>query len=235
MLKFKLLYFKSLLDIAFIKFFDEYNDLFKNVDGIYILAKDINIAKLVKIFKNYISSVLISETDKFDILQPTYYLIIGGCMPKNNLLLQYKDDKYFPKKLDKLIQSDFDVKYILKEKDIKLDMIRFNNVCINVFNEFFKSKQIVLSKNIDASNIIFIQHKNLDCYILFKLIKHILGRNNCINFFEERFKDIKSPIIAINDLIDKYVNKNLLNKSQQLKTIENEIKQYISQKISLKF
>lgn len=221
--KFKLLYFKSLLDIAFIRFFDDYNDQFQNINGQYILSKDLSIFKLIKIFKKYITDILLEITEQYDILHPTYYLIIGGCMPKNNILLSYKDSKYFPKKLDKFIQSDYNVKYLLKEKDIKIDIIRFNNVCLDVFDSFFSKKQLDTAHK----NIIFIQHKYLDCYVLFKVIKKILGRSNCINFFEEKFKDIHSPLIAINDLIDRYINKSLLNKSQQLTKILNEIKQYI--------
>ena len=36
--KFHLLYFKHLLDIAIINFFDTYNDCFKNIDGKYVLS-----------------------------------------------------------------------------------------------------------------------------------------------------------------------------------------------------
>lgn len=222
--EFKLLYFKSLLDVAFIRFFDEYNDCFQNINGQYVLSKDLSVYKLVKLFKKYILEVLLENTKPFDILHPTYYLIIGGCMPKNNLLLEFKDNKYFPKKLDKFIHSDYNIKYLLKEKDIKIDLIRFNNACLDVFDSFFNNK--ILDES--HKNIIFVQHNQLDCYVLFKVLKKILGRNCCFNFFEEKFKDIKSPLVAINDLIDKYINKRLLNKSQKLTDILAEIKQYIS-------
>jgi hypothetical protein len=53
-LKFKLLYFKNLLDIAFLKFFQDFNHCFTKDNDIYIFSADFSSFKLVKYFKNII-------------------------------------------------------------------------------------------------------------------------------------------------------------------------------------
>lgn len=229
---FKLLYFKNLLDIAFVQFFDKYNNYFQKIDGNYVFSAECDAQKLASILKKTIVETLLKTTVKYDRLKPTYYLIIGSCMPKDNMLLKFKDMQYFPQKLDKVLQSSVQLKYLLKEKDIKIDPVLMNNACIMIFNEFFTKKEVKLKKE-TYKNIIFVQHKNLDCYSIFKLIKHIFGRNNCINMREEMFKDIKTPIVAINDLIDKYVNKTCMNISGEFKLAGKELAQYITEKISL--
>ena len=47
---------------------------------------------------------------------------------------------------------------------------------------------------------------------MFKTIKAIYGKSNCINVWKDRMQQIDSPIVAVNDLIDKYIrNKAMLN------------------------
>ena len=120
---------------------------------------------------------------------------------------------------------------MLKEHDIKIDRLLMNNACIMLFNEFFSKNEVKLKKE-TYKNIMFIQHKNLDCYSVFKLVKHAFGRSNCINMHEELFKDCKSPIVAVNDLIDKYVNKTCMNISAEFKLAGKELVQYINERIS---
>lgn len=111
---------------------------------------------------------------------------------------------------------------MLKEQDIKIDRVLMNNACIMLFNEFFGKKEVKLKKDI-YKNIIFVQHKHLDCYSVFKLVKHAFGRSNCVNMHEALFKDCKSPIVAVNDLIDKYVNKTCMNISGEFKLAGKEL------------
>ena len=228
---FNLLYFKNLLDIAFLQFFDKYNDLFQKIDDCYVFSADWDAQKLAGVLKKTIVDVLRKHVVKYDRLKPTYYLIIGACMPKDNMLLKYKDMQYFPQKLDKLVNSSTQLKYVLKEQDIKIDRVLMNNACIMLFNEFFGKKEVKLKKDV-YKNIIFVQHKHLDCYSVFKLVKHAFGRSNCVNMHEALFKDCKSPIVAVNDLIDKYVNKTCMNISGEFKLAGKELVQYINERIS---
>lgn len=220
-----LLYFKNMLDVAFIEFFDEYNDFFeKNDNGQYVLLKALDEGSLEKFFIKSIEKQLKDIVIPYDIINaPNSYFIIGSCNPRDNFLLRFRDNKYFPRKLnDMIFKSKFQLKYLLRENDIKIDMVKFNQACIGAFNHFFQNKS-------KFNNVIFISHKSLDCYSMFKALKFIIGRSNCINLYEQKFKDVKSPIIALNDLIDKYVhNKQEANKDIKFKRIINELKQFVS-------
>lgn len=141
-------------------------------------------------------------------------------------MLKLKNKSYFPAKLDKLVNSDLQIKYIIKEKDIRIDFAKFNKICLEVFEQFFTNK--LRLKNLD--NLLFLQHKNLDCYSLFKAIKYSYGKSACINLHKEMYSNVKPPIIAINDLICQYSHKNELQKLKEFKQATNEVKQFIDRK-----
>lgn len=233
MKEFNLLYFKNLLDIALSKFFDLYGRSFAKIDGKYVLAKAMNKGKLQQIIRELIVVELKKHIVEYDILKPRYFIIIGACMPKDNLMLKFKDGKYFPSKLQKLIDSDYQIKYVLKEKDIQFDLVTFNQICIEIFNDFFVKNKVdrILGKNY-VKNVIFVTHKNMDCYMIFKTLKAILGKANCKNMYLEKFKDINIPIVAVNDMIEKYVhNKSGINNDNDFKFAMNEIKEFITAKV----
>ena len=232
--KFHLLYFKSLLDIAFSKFFEIYGDDFIKQDNRYVLAKSFTTKQLAKIFENTVANELKKVIVPYSAASPAYFVIIGSCMPKDNILLKFNDLNSFPVKLSKLISSDYGIKYVLKEKDIVIDSIKFNDACLMTFNKFFSKDIIAKHFGKDCEkNVMFIAHKMADCYVMFKLLKSIFGKANCINMKTEKFADIASPIVAINDLIDKYSQFSKLNKSAELKLMQDEILTYIQSKTGL--
>lgn len=234
--KFNLLYFKNVLDAVFIRFFDLYNDSFIAQDGVYIMKDTMSCAKVAKVFKALAVDELKKHLVKYDILDPNYFIIIGACMPQDNILLKLKGKSYFPEKLVKAIDGDFQVKYVLKEKDIKIDRVLFNQACIKVFNGFFTGKdQAERHFGPEFTNVCFVQHKRLDCYSLFKAIKWIYGKANCRNLYVEEFKDKRSPLIAVNDLIDRYVHdKSSLNADPEFKAAVAEVEQFLVQRFGFK-
>lgn len=234
-MQFKLIYFKELINFAMLQFFIDYNDSFINQNNQYIFSKNITNAKLISYFKKTIKTELLNIIQPYDLFSPVYYLIIGGCFPSENILLQYKHLNYFPEKLNKLLNSNIQIKYLLNEKDIKIDIIKFNEIFMFIFNELFSDKQKLLKYlGKKYSNVFFIQHSRLDCYLLFKTIKFILGSKNCINLYKEKFKNNKQCIIAINDKIQYYIhNKSLLNSNLEYKNIVLELKQYLFEILNL--
>jgi hypothetical protein len=96
--KYNLLYYKALIDKCFVTFFSEHNDVFTNVDGIYIMADSFSKAKIKAEFKRYLQVELKQYVKPYSVLEPDYYMIIGACMPKDNLLLKFNNDK-LPEKL----------------------------------------------------------------------------------------------------------------------------------------
>ena len=81
--------------------------------------------------QDYIVDELKKHVKPVDVLKSDMYFIIGSCFPASNFLLKYKlSNVYFPAKLEKFIEDNSSIKYVLKEKDIKVDILAFNNaVC----------------------------------------------------------------------------------------------------------
>lgn len=232
--KINLLYYKNILDKCFIRFFSDFNDKFTKSGDDYIYTNNTSKTKLKRIFIQYVVSEIKQYIKPNSITNQNFYFIIGGCLPKNNILLEVSDS-YFPEKLKKIIYSDYQLKYILKEKDIKLDLILFNDIVDNIFLMLFKNRTSVIKYfGNDYSNLFFIRHDRLSCYSMFKTLKFIFGGGSCVNIYKDQFVGIKTPIIAINDLIDKYSNnKQKLNTLLEFKNILCEIKQFVN--VCLKF
>ncbi len=231
--KFNLLYYKNILDIAFQMFFDENNSKFKKQDGCYILASTMSISQLLSAFKRHVAAVIKQYAAPYTVDAPSYWLVIGACMPKDNILLKCKNGQYFPAKLQKLIDSPWQIKWLLKEKDIKIDIVKFNDACIQLFNKCFCSNAMVMKLlGKEWSNVHFIQHCQLDCYSMFKTVKALYGRSNCINVWKDKMQSVKQPLVAVNDLIDRYIhNKADLNKLPQFKIAVQEVKQFIDERV----
>jgi len=170
------------------------------------LAKHLSKSAIEKIFAKYLKEELTQLIKPYSLVDPNFYLIIGACIPKDNLLLDYKTSG-FSKRLEQVIAENASLKYILKEKDIKLDMPLFNSAVIELFNKLFRSqRQVEWLFGKKYKNIVFVCHSRLDCYSMFKVIKHIYGKSNCWNLHREKLYNAKSPLVAINDLIDRCIH-----------------------------
>src|SRR5574344_106970 len=220
-----LLYYKNVLDLAVIDFFSEYGSSFIKQDSSYVLAKKISKMKLEEFIESSIVRHIKETIKPYSLLDPEYYFIIGACMPRDNMMLKYKSS-YFPAKLDAAVKSKFQYKYLLKENDLKIDMLKMNEAAINVFDKMFESRaHLKHAFGKEYSSLFFIKHKKLDCYSMFKILKNIYGKDNCINLFESKIKSkSRQPLAAVNDL---YVHDKIkMCKSQEFKLAVEEIHQY---------
>lgn len=229
--KINLLYYKNILNNCFVKFFKDFNNDFSKEGDIYIYANTLPKPKLQEIFTTYIVDELKGYITTKSMIAPNYYFIIGGCYPAKNILLDVREDEYFPEKLTAFISSDYPVKYVLKEKDLRLDLVLFNDIVDKIFVMFFKSRpKIIKWFGKDYDNLFFIRHDRLSCYSVFKIIKFLLGKKNCVNLYKEKFIEAGSPLIAINDVIDKYsTSKSKVTRLPEFKNILSEIEQYINE------
>lgn len=228
-----MIYYKALLDLSFGEFFELFKDDFRIDNGMFVFSRSISKSEFKKIFVELVIKELKTFVRPFDLTAPDYYVIIGACNPKDNLLLKYKDDSYFPQKLQKLIDDDFSLKYLLKHKDVKIDLRQFNEVCVEIFNDFFKdSKKLARLLGNKHENVFCFMHSQLDCYSVFKSLKAIYGKKNCWNVYKERYSQMIPLLVAVNDLIDRYVkNKNEMCRSNEFKKIICEVKQFVDMKM----
>ena len=160
-------------------------------------------------------------------------IVIGSCYPKDNLLLEYKDTDYFPKKLEVLLHNRPALKWLMRETDIEIDIDLFNEVFMQIFNDRFNAMPKKRS-SMAIPHVIYVAHSRLDCYMLFKTIKWAYGSSNCRNVWKERFSSQRQNLVAVNDLISKYVHaKTRINRSRELKQYALEVKQYLDKVLCL--
>ncbi len=228
--KLRLLYYKNVLDLAVARFFGEFNDDFSKTNASrYVFSSDASRESLKKTFKRIIIEVIEELAEPWSIESPSWLVLLGGCYPKNNIILKHRDSKdYFPAKLEKTLKMKPAVKWILAEKDIDIDLELFNEIFNEVFSEL-ATKKIQLKPTL--KNVVCISHKSLDCYMLFKILKWIYGRSACNNVYESSgISKSNLPLIAINDLLSRYIhNKQAMNKSREFKKYALEVKQQIAE------
>ena len=221
------LYYKHILDKSFKRFFHEYNDKFVKSGEEYILTKQFVKSKIKKLFKSYIVEELKNHITKYSISSPDYYIIIGSCFPKDNILLKYKQDNYIPEKIFKIIDKEPLLKYYLKEHDIRVDIMMFNDVFEELFVYFSNQKNIKKEFGNDVRNLFMIDNDRLDCKMMYETIRHVFGKANVVNL--QKKNGIEDFVInSLNEKIDNYVHgKHSLIESNVLEMDKAEIRQNI--------
>lgn len=227
-----LIYYKNILDLVLEDFFDCYGNLFSKQDDKYVLGLSMSKAKLKDVLKRLIEHKI--DDVATELVGTNVLLVIGSCYPKDNMLLSLKDDHYFPKKLSVLIEKKRALKWVMAEPDIDIDIDLFNELCIDIFNDFFNRQESKRSSKAIKPKVVFVTHTNLDCYMMFKTIKWVYGNSNCKNVWKEMFINQRENFIALNDLISKYVrNKNRINRSLEFKRYALEVKEYLNSKLNI--
>ena len=231
-MKLNLIYYKNILDIALEMFVKKHEECFTKDGSAYVLGLSASKKSLQKDIEKCIDSsidkALKSTSSKDDVA-----IVIGSCYPIDNLLLDFKDSKYFPKKLSSLIDSRPALKWLLAEKDIQLDIDLFNEIAIEVFNKKFTKIEPKRS-SISRPRVLYVSHSRLDCYMLFKTLKWAYGSSNCLNVWKETLSSQRQNLVAVNDLISKYIqNKSRMNKSIEFKMYALEVKDYLDEKLGI--
>lgn len=237
-MKLRLIYYKDIVDMALKAFISQNKDFFTKSDGKYVFGKSGAQSKLKAEFEDgivaairyLIESRIKSDNDKL--------VVIGSCFPPENMIMQFKDESYFPKKLNDVMREKPYVKWTLKEYDIAVDMNAVNWQLSEIFNEMFAGDSRVYKSlkkyGVVKNDIICVAHKSLDSYAIFKVIKWIYGGSNCMNVHAEKLGDYTPCLIDMNELASKYVHrKNEMNKSHFFKKCALEIKEYLAKKLEI--
>ena len=230
-MKLNLLYYKNVLDRVFVQFCKDYNDFFTKSGDDYVLSKSMSKLQLQKTLQEYIVAELKKHVKPASVLKSDMYFIIGSCFPASNFLLRYKlSNVYFPAKLEKFMQDNPSIKYVLREKDIKVDISAVNSAVCQIFNKMFTSRKHVLKLlGSEYSNVFFVTNNQLDCYAMFKAVKMLYGKANCVNVYKQDFLESEmQPFVAVNELIDRHIgNKQHIFQTDDFQKIALEVKQYI--------
>jgi len=224
--KFKLIYYKHLLENAFSRFIGRHGDDFARDDGKYVFSSTVSRKRIKNELEHDISSEISGYAGGFSVEKPEYLIVIGSCFPRSNILLKnLPHGVYIPEKLMRYMEEHPDVRYFHREKDLKFDDESMNCVFEELFNRFVG--------NPPGRNVVFIRHRNLDCYLMFKVLKRIYGSANVVNLHDEMKGDMRDSLVSINGWILKYAKKrNIINNDDMRLTVE-EIHQHLRERIGL--
>lgn len=210
------------------RFFDDYGDSFvRDGAGGYVFSAGMSEDSLTRYLRNAVKSEVLSLTRRFDRLSPEYTFIIGGCDPADNILFEYRS-RCFPGRLTSAVLSGRCGKYVIREKDVKIDSVMFNSSADAVFREMFSDR----GRWIDflgggRLGVFAVTHSRLDCYAVFKALKYLYGGSNCVNVWKDEMQREKPCVTAVNDLIDKYsAHMSKMNRSPAFRDAVEELRRY---------
>ena len=220
-----LVFFKHLADSTLYDYFTS-SEFTKEEDG-YALVDGRSETTLRNLLDEAFISHLLENVTPWSLENPNHYFIIGACLPKDNLLLDFQQGCMVSERTRKLIDAEYPLRYVFMEDDLKADPVMFNSLVESLFVRYFDHRRLLRRIGKDYSNVHFIRHRRLDCYVMFKLMKYIYGRSNCLNLFLQKRMRNNMVIRSVNEMIDSEIDKRGLTGSIQLRTIANEVRQYL--------
>ena len=228
------LYFKQLADRAFQRFLREKNGDFvrqegKNGETLYVYSGTASRNTLKGMFLGWILEDIRSIFPKFDLERPVWNFILGSCLPRNNALLRcVSGNAYFPAILRKILDSGQDIRYYPVEKDVKVDLELLNSVLEDVFLELFDRKRAKKILGDRFRNVFLLRHSVLDCYMAFKLLRGMYGRNTVGNVVEETGMKVDVGLRSLNERIDEHISGKIpFLKSEMMRSTRNEVEEFV--------
>ncbi len=228
--KINLIYYKNILDNVFARFFEDFNDSFSKINDQYVFSGRISRTALKKKLTSYFIEELSPLVEDYDVLKPNFYFVIGSCFPCDNMLLSHvPENSRFLEKIRMFVTQHPNIKYAMKENDIRIDDEMFNCVFEDIFNKFFNDKKEVLKAfGKKKTNLRFIRYNNLDCYSTYRIVKDIFGKINIVNLHKKNIDNMKDVIRSLNEIIGSHVlKKKEICRSPELEMIRGEIREYM--------
>lgn len=204
-LEIKVIPYEYIVSESMKMFFDNHQHSFFKENGQYIFLANINKKVLSNILLTYLNTII---TEQFSLnlhTIDTLYIICDNCYPHMNWRRnQYVND--VSSEARKFIIRETMLKYLLKERDIKIDELTLNIAFEEQFDDFFRDASRVLTI-LGVNNIIFFKNIFMSEHDLFNTIRDVFGKHNVKHQFHFK-KDIKH-IINANNLV--YRDKAIMN------------------------
>jgi len=198
-IKIKVVPYEFIVSESIRMFFDNHQEYFYKENGQYIFVRNIDPNVLKNILLSYMTSII---TDKFHrnlFHLDTLYFIVDNCYPHMN----WRRNDYqsrLTEEANKFIKRETMLKYLIKERDIKIDELAFNSAFDKQFTEFFTDPEKVLTY-LGHNNIIFFKNAFMTETDVYSSIENVFGKYNVSHEFNTA-KHLKHTI-EMNSLIYK--------------------------------
>lgn len=212
--------YSHVLDRSLIRFFREHNDSFTNVNGIYCLGKGFTKSKLKKLFEGYIKddvSRIVSEIqakEQYSCFASKRVFIVGSCFPADNVIA----DK------NKFSDDMLKIKHYLKEQDIKLDLVLFENIWAKIFSSMMKKQTTNGIMNDSDIRVFFVSNNNLDSRQMIGIIEQLFGKKSVHVLNHDPECLVQKPQIYAAEAYDQNMTYNI----EAVSLIVSEARQFLT-------
>jgi len=227
-MKLKTVDYTCILDSALASAVQEHEDEFvKSQSGEYVWAG--SFAKRARCLENKIRQLvesLASECKK----NGDMLVVLSSCFPKDNVLMSLESS--MPAKLKSFISDHPDMKWLLREKGINVDMSLVNETADKVFKKLARESLREKEETGHASRVL-VSHRCLDAYALEKIVSWAYGSSVCSRMLGESSKHLKA-LVPVNKILGESLkHKDALNRSQRLKDAAAEVRDYMDSMLGI--
>ena len=209
---------RRILDFALLDFFKVFNSDFtcdKNTET-YVYSGNATKYGLKKFFSESIAAWLEKMAAKIgrEKKRIKHVYVIETCRINDNIA-----NKISGKKTD---EARLNTSYSLMEKDIVIDLVKFEDIFTKIFNDYFSGK-------LQIPGFKFVKHKNFKSKTIIKLIRQHYGTEHFTRCNWRYFGLPEKPRRILLDLNDSCkINKKQLTKHEDLVNCKlTEIKQFL--------
>ncbi len=189
-LKIKVIPYEFIVSESIRMFFDNHQDMLMKENGQYIFLNNINPKAMENILLSYLTTIINDRFSHNIFGLDTVYIIVDECFPHMNWRRSYHTD-LLSDKSNKFIQQDMLLKYILVERDIKIDELALNIAFENQFDRFFRASNEVMT-TLCRNNIMFFRNIYMPYRDVYQTIQHVFGKHNTTQQFHTKrsIKDV---------------------------------------------
>lgn len=185
--------------------------------GKWVFGKSFGKKSFKKAIGKFLDEWEASEVDVGTDYRPVFTLVAAPCCPADNLLLAARDAA-FPEKLAKMVASPEKLTWLLKERDIDVDIAAFNSACIETFIERFRPRR-------KFGRIVYARHSKLDAQELSKCVLAMYGKSVCSLASRPSCR----PLVDLNSLVAKHCSRAAARKLPEYKLAVKEAEQMVEQ------
>lgn len=158
-------------------------------------------------------------------------VVLSSCFPKDNVLMSLESS--LPAKLKSFVSENPDMKWLLREKGISIDMSLVNETADRVFKKLAEESLKEKEMSGHASRVL-VSHRHLDSYALESIVRWAYGSSACSKMLDESASCSLKALVPVNKLLSESLkHKDALNRSRQLKDAAAEVRDYIDSMLGI--
>lgn len=179
--------------------------------GKWVLGKSFSEKSFKKAIGKFLDEWEASEVDAGTDCRPVFTLVAAPCCPADSLLLAARDEK-FPAKLARVVAGPDKLTWLLREKDVDVDIAAFNSACVETFAERFRPRRRL-------GRIVYARHSKLDAQELSRCVLGMYGKSVCSLASRPSFR----PLVDLNCLVARHCSRAAARKLPEYELAAKEV------------